>query len=271
LPSRRRRRDRSYSASGGYEASSFEEAIRILRSSLEVALTDLAQPRVIFTSALPEEGKTTVCTQTALSFASAGRRTVLVDLDLRRPAAHRLVGAHNEFGATDVLLRRRPLDEVMQYVEVPSTAGGGRSRLYVLAAGPAVTNPAEVLGSGRTLRLLDALAEQADLVLVDAPPVLPVADTLVIGRIASGAILVTEARATALPAVQKAKDLLVRNQTRLLGVVLNKFDVNRDGDPYGYGWQPDAAEPADAVGGAGTAVAVEGGGGPGPQLEDLTT
>jgi receptor protein-tyrosine kinase len=171
-----------------------------------------------------------------MAFASAGIRTVLVDLDLRHPNAHVLVGGHNEFGAADVLLGRRSLSDVMQYVELPGYPGRTQPGLYLLATGGPVASPTELLGSGRTARLLEGLAAQADLVLVDSPPALPVADTLVVGRIASGAVLVTEARATAITAVQKAKDLLVQNQTRLLGVVLNKFQARDVSAGYGYGY-----------------------------------
>jgi Mrp family chromosome partitioning ATPase len=97
---------------------------------------------------------------------------------------------------------------------------------------------------GRTARVLDTLTRQADLVLLDSPPVLPVADSLVIGRVAAGAILVVESRRTPITAVQKAKDLLIRNRTRLLGVTLNKFEDRQPshgftyGSAYGYGTPP---------------------------------
>jgi len=220
------------------ERTSFEEALRILRSNLGVALVDLERPTVIFTSPSPNEGKTAMCSNLALSFASAGTRVVLVDLDLRHPDAHRLVGAHNEFGVSDVLLNRRSLEESIQYIRLPVTPGQATRGLYFLSTGPPVANPTELLSSGRTQRLLEGLAKQADLVLLDTPPVLPVADTLVIGRMAAGAVLVTESRRTSIEAVIKAKDLLTRNQTRLLGVVLNKFEL-RDAPAtfsYGYGY-----------------------------------
>lgn len=222
-------------APGRDELTEFEEAFRIVRSNLSVVLTDMDRPTVLVTSANANEGKTLTCANLAVSFAAAGQRVVLVDLDLRHPNAHRLVGAHNEFGVSEVLLGRRTLDEAMQYVEVRSERSRRRPGLYFLGTGSQVADPAELLGGGRTSRLLDGLANQADLVLLDAPPVLPVADTLVIGRMASGAIMVTEARATAIAAVQKGKDLLIRNQTRLLGVVLNKFQHRDAGYGYGYG------------------------------------
>jgi capsular exopolysaccharide synthesis family protein len=203
-----------------------------------VALLDLERPTVIFTSPNPNEGKTSMCSNLALSFASADTRVVLVDLDLRHPDAHRLVGAHNEFGVSDVLLNRRSLEDSIQYIALPALPGQSSRGLYFLSTGPPVANPTELLSSGRTQRLLEALSKQADLVLLDTPPVLPVADTLVIGRMAAGAVLVTESRQTSIDAVIKAKDLLTRNQTRLLGVVLNKFE-NRDARAtfgYGYGY-----------------------------------
>src|SRR5438270_645999 len=89
-------------------------------------------------------------------------------------------------------------------------------------------------GAGRTARLLGALAEQADLVLVDTAPVLPVADTLVVGRFAAGALLVIEARATPVPSISRAKDALTRNQTRILGLVINRLKAQDSAYSYGY-------------------------------------
>ncbi|HWE67142.1 MAG TPA: CpsD/CapB family tyrosine-protein kinase [Acidimicrobiales bacterium] len=230
------------------ERNTFEEALRILRSNLSVALLDLERPTVIFTSPNPNEGKTVTCANLAMSFAASGKRVVLVDLDLRHPNAHKLIGAHNEFGVSDVLLGRRTLEESIQYIGLPTPRGQSEWGLYFLATGHPVANPTELLGSGRTHQLLEGLARQADLVLLDTPPILPVADTLVIGRMAAGAVLVTESRNTAIDAVNKAKDLLTRNQTRLLGVVLNKFQARdaRGTFNYGYGYGY-GATPEDVV------------------------
>ncbi len=227
------------------ERTAFEEALRILRSNLGVALLDLERPTVIFTSPNPNEGKTSMCSNLAMSFASTGMRVVLVDLDLRHPDVHRLVGAHNEFGVSDVLLNRRSLEESIQYIRLPAPPGQVEQGLYFLSTGPPVANPTELLSSGRMQMLLEGLGKQADLVLLDTPPVLPVADTLVIGRMAAGAVLVTESRHTSIDAVIKAKDLLTRNQTRLLGVVLNKFE-NPDAPAafsYGYGYGDHQVDP----------------------------
>lgn len=222
-------------------APSQEEAIRILRSNLQVLLEDLERPSVIVTSAQAGEGKTTTCSWLAISFAVAGRRTVLIDLDLRHPDAHRVIHASNEVGVTDVLRGRTTADESMQYIEVEdgNAAAGG---FYFLGTGPQVDNPTELLSSSRLPRLLATLAKQADVILIDSPPVLPVADTLVIGRMVAGAVLVVEARSTPVPAVLQAKGALIRNQTRLLGLVLNKLDSRDAPHGYGYGYGTTVAD-----------------------------
>lgn len=201
----------------------FEEAFRVLRANLTVALADMTSPSVVVTSANSGEGKTTACCQLALAFAAAGQRVVVVDLDLRNAGAHRVLGGHNEFGSAEVLLGHRSLQDSLQYLQPVLSPDAEAAGLYFLAAGGWVDNPADVLAGGRTARLLDSVSAQADIVLIDTPAVLPVADTLTFGRIASGALLVTEVGRTATEAVEKAKDLLVRNHTRLLGVMINKF------------------------------------------------
>jgi protein-tyrosine kinase len=208
-----------------------------VRSNLQVSLADFKRPRVIVTSPNAGEGKTVTCANLAVSFARAGQRVVLVDLDLRHPDAHRLVGAHNRFGVCDLLLGRRSLEDCLQYLQLPGLDAQSAQGVYFIGTGPRVRNPTELLGMSRTAVMLDELGKQADLILIDAPPVLPVADMLVIGRIVTGVILVVEARRTTVTDISKTKDLLTRNQTRILGMVLNKAR-QRDGsygDTYGYG------------------------------------
>lgn len=211
------------------------EAFRVLRANLEVALVDLDPASVIVTSAHAGEGKTATCAQIARSFVDAGRRVVVVDLDLRNPELHRWLDVDNVRGASDVLTERCRLEDALQLVELPAANGGPPRALYVLAAGAPVPNPTEILGGQRTVRLLAALADQSDILLIDTPPVLPVADTLIISRIAAGALLVVD-KETSIEAARSAKDALVRNHARVLGVVLNRFEPRAGGDTeYGYG------------------------------------
>jgi capsular exopolysaccharide synthesis family protein len=209
-----------------------DESFRLVRSQLLVMLADLNNPTVVVTSSLADEGKTATCAALAVSLARAGRRVVAVDVDLRHPNLHARFGAHNEVGLSNVLLDQILLEDALQYVELEDEGQG----LYFLATGSETKNPTELLGTARIARLLDVLSSQADVLLLDTPPVLPVADTLVIGRMAAGAILVVESRSTPVPSVMQAKDALTRNQTRLLGVVLNKVQPRDLTTTIGYGY-----------------------------------
>lgn len=226
---RRRRR-----ASFGSE-SSRREALRILRTNVLVATEDLPNPVIMVTSAVPEEGKTSTCAELAVTLARDGHRVVLVDADLRHPAAHRWIGGRNDAGLSDVLRQRRPLRQCLQYVEIGK--GADKAGLYFLGTGPATATPSELLGTDRMRATLAALSKEADFVLLDTPPVLPVADTLVVGHLASATILVVASRSTPAPSVIKARDALTRNHTRLLGVVVNKLDAEDLAADYGYGFE----------------------------------
>ena len=213
-------------------AASFEDAYQMLRAGLSAALSDIKQPRVMVTSPTDGEGKTVTCINLAICFAKAGHRVVVVDSDLRHPDAHRLLGARNEAGLTDLLLGRRPPERCLQFLELPG--GGG---IYFVGTGPIADNPAELLSRDATLKVLDVIGEQADIMLVDTPPVLTVADSLIIGRQVSGALMVVQAHRSTVPEVRRAKEVLERNQTRVFGVVLNRFD-RRD---HGY-WEAPTTE-----------------------------
>ena len=207
-----------------------------MRSNLAVVLSDLDKPSVIVTSAHPGEGKTATTVNLARSLATAGNRVVLIDFDLRHPDIHHWVGVPNDLGVTDVLLGES-LASCLKHVDVGPGPRDASRGIYVLTAGGAVDNPAELLGTPRTRQMLDELSQQTDVVLIDTPPVLLVSDTLVIGRMVAGALLVIESRKTQIPAAQHAKDALIRNQTRLLGVVINKVQPRDAADGgYGYGY-----------------------------------
>lgn len=219
----RRRPDRAVTRS---------EAFRVVRTNLEVLVGELQVATVAITSAHAGEGKTGTCAQLARSLADSGRRVVVVDLDLRNPDLHNWFGLENRVGASDVLTERLGIDGALQRVALPSVRGADPSSMYVLTAGGAVPDHTELLGSRRTAAMIDALASQADILLIDTPPVLPVADTLVISRMVAGAVLVVD-RDTAVTDAKAAKDALVRNHARVLGVVLNRIDARQGGHEYG--------------------------------------
>ncbi|MBV9951293.1 MAG: CpsD/CapB family tyrosine-protein kinase [Acidimicrobiia bacterium] len=207
----------------------------MLRSNLDVAVSELDNPCIVITSAAEGEGKTSTCVALAQSLAATGSKVVLVDLDLRDPDAHEVIGGHNDVGVSDVLLGRCGVEECLQRVTLDSGEGMPPSGLFFLAAGPRVANPTELLSEARLAQALDGLAAVADIVFLDTPPVLAVADSLVIGRLAAGAVLVVQAGVTPAPLVKRAKEALERNQVGLLGVVLNQFDPRFAAEAFDVG------------------------------------
>jgi capsular exopolysaccharide synthesis family protein len=222
----------------GKRRESAREAFRVMRSNLLVAITGLDRPSVAVTSAMPGEGKTSTCVGIAQSLAAAGLRVVLADFDLRSPDSHRVLGTTSQLGVSDVLLGSHRLEECLQELTFTSIEPV-RPTIEFLPAGQPVANPTELLTSARTPELISRMTLRADIVLIDAPPVLAVADTLEIGRSVGGVVLVVEAAHTSMPSVTRARDALARGGVNVIGVVLNRFDAKHGADAYegapGYG------------------------------------
>jgi capsular exopolysaccharide synthesis family protein len=222
------------------------EAFRTLRTNLQFADVDHPPRVIVVTSALPAEGKSTSACNVALTLALGGARVVLVDGDLRKPAVGKYLGISNAAGLTSVLAGQHELrDVVVDY---------GRNTLAVLPSGPTPPNPSELLGSQQMADLLATLANHYDLVVIDAPPLLPVTDAAVLSAIADGAVLVLRHGRTRREEAQRAIQALAAVNAKLLGTVLN-FAPKRgrrggyDGYGYGYGYGTDAVtipDPAEA-------------------------
>jgi capsular exopolysaccharide synthesis family protein len=224
------------------------EAFGFLRSNLAVALADVGEPTIMVTSARAGEGKTFTTAHLALSLAAAGHKVGLIDLDLRRPTLHERFEVENTAGAAEILLGTRAPNECVHHLEVDAGVGQ-RGSLRLLTAGQPVPQTTELLTTQLSVKLIDAMIGRVrssapglttpDIVLIDCPPVLPVADALVIARVTSGALLVVAAGVTPATAVRHARDALTRNKTRLLGVVLNAQSAEHsstDDRYYGYGY-----------------------------------
>lgn len=168
----------------------------------------------MITSGLPGEGKSLTAANLALSFANAGKATVLVDADMRRPAQSALFGLPNVYGLSAVLAGSCTLTEALQ--SVPRA-----NNLWVLPAGPTPPNPAELLGTHRAQELFAGLANDYEVVIYDTPPAAMVADPLVLAPQVDGVILVVSAENSDYVQSQKAKEALEKVGARILGVVLN--------------------------------------------------
>lgn len=204
------------------------EAYRVLRANIELSTVDQPIRALLVSSAGPLEGKSTTVANLAIAIAQSGKRIILVDTDLRRPTLHKLFQQTNKHGVTTALFRR---DGVRASDHLVSTGLGG---LLLMPSGPLPPNPAELLGSRRMAELVEELKSQADIVLFDSPPLLPVADATLLASLCDAALLVVLAANTRADALVRAKEQLTQSGTRLLGVVLNRVGTQRDGYYYYY-------------------------------------
>lgn len=212
-------------------SSSVSEAYRLLRTSVQFLSIDNNVKVVQVTSSNPQEGKTTTLANLAIAFRRAGLRVVAVDCDLRRPRLHEFFGLTNEVGFTTLLLGTAPVEQAVQ--PVPGLEG-----LWVVASGQVPPNPSELLTSPRTAALFTRLAARCDIVLVDSPPILPVADALVLSQRVDATIVVVLAGSTSRKAVARAFELLQQVNAPVVGGVLNVVRVEGEygGDPYRYSY-----------------------------------
>ncbi len=202
------------------------EAYRSLRTSIQFLALDAPVVTIEITSPSPREGKTTTVANLGVAMARAGQRVVIVGCDLRRPIIHDFFGLDGSLGLTSVILGKAPLSSVLQGVP-------GQNRLTVLPSGPLPPNPAEILSSWRFAEVLTSLQQNADVVLVDAPPVLPVTDAMVLSGRVDATVLVALAGVTTRQEVTRAVELLTQVGAPIVGTVLN--GVAETGE-YGYGY-----------------------------------
>lgn len=209
--------------------SAFAEAYRSVRTALQFSTSE-GVPRVLFiTSPAPSEGKTTTAYALAVNFAQLGKRVLLVDADLRNPSIHKLFAISNHKGLSNYLAGDAKSSEVMS---ATSTRG-----LLFMPTGPLPPNPAELLAGAKMAALLDLAGEKFDQVIIDGPPVLGLADALIVSNLATGTLLVVGSGATRVGYARGSIKRLLAARAHLLGVVLTKFDAPRGtGYAYGYGY-----------------------------------
>lgn len=212
--------------------SAISEAYGSLRGALLYS-TRHGLPRVMaITSAQPTEGKSTTAFATASGFARMGRRVLLVDADMRRPSVHHKIGHDNRRGLSSLLVSQDPAASAIVESGLPNFS--------LLPSGPIPPSPTELLTSPRMIALLDEFASNYDVVLLDSPPVLGLADAPALAALADGVVFVIEAERGRRGALKTALKRLRSVNALLLGAVLTKFDPskasNRYSEYYGYSY-----------------------------------
>ncbi|MDA0242561.1 MAG: CpsD/CapB family tyrosine-protein kinase [Chloroflexi bacterium] len=191
--------------------SPVSEAYRTLRTNLSFYSLDNSLHTLVVTSPAPEEGAAETAANLAVTMAQSGKRTILVECDLRRPSLHTLFNLSAEPGLTNTLLGQQ------ENVPLQQTAV---ENLVLLTSGAQPPNPADLLGSRRMDGLIEQLRQQADIVIFHAPPVAAVTDATVLGSKVDGVLLVIQAGKTRRDHAQKAKEILAKANVRLIGATL---------------------------------------------------
>lgn len=202
------------------------EQIKTIRTNLNYAMVGKPLKTLMVTSAIQGEGKSTVAGNLAIEYAKKGLQVLLVDADLRRPTVHQTFGVPNQRGLSSWLSGQ--LEDVNDAIH-PALA-----HLFVMPSGPKPPNPAELLASDKMTEFLTVATRKLDLVIVDAPPVLPVTDARILAGQVDGTMLVVRQNGVEKTTVRQAVGALKKAHTQLLGAVLNDVDVKTHGYGYGY-------------------------------------
>lgn len=214
------------------------EAFRVLRTNMQFVDVDRKSNVFVVTSSVPEEGKTATATNLAITIAQAGQKVLLVEGDLRRPKITQNLRLEPAVGLTTVLVGRLPLADAIQTHTTPN--------LSVLTSGAIPPNPSELLQSAAMTDVINDLRVHYDVIVIDAPPLLPVTDAALLTSQADGALLVIRHGKTTKDQVRHAIERLTAVDARVLGVVLNMVPTRRSGGSYygyGYGYAPDSDRP----------------------------
>ncbi len=227
------------------------EAYRVVRTNLSFAGVDGGLQNILVTSASPSEGKSTTVANLAVTLAQTSKKVIVVDADLRRPTQHNLFDMPNNFGLTTAVLdNESPVVAHLQETKVPG--------LSLLSSGPLPPNPSELLNSHRMQQVMQDLANEADYVIYDSPPVLTVADAAIMAPKMSGCLLVVKAAQTRRDALIDGVERLAKADALIFGAVINQLKRGQSGYYHDYYYQHynyyGGDQPADKRKGLGSAL-----------------
>jgi capsular exopolysaccharide synthesis family protein len=222
--------------------SSAAECVRLVRTNLLFALPGREVRKLVVTSASPKEGKTHTALNLAISMALSNQKTLLIDSDMRRPRLNKVFGTSEAAGLSNLCVGKAEIDDVVQKTAIEN--------LFLLPSGPIPPNPAELLQTEQFLGTLDAISRKFDKLIFDSPPIMAVADPLILSRFVDGVILVVRSGVSSRDVVFRGVQALSDVQARVLGAVLNGVDITK---PYygryyqyyrrGYGQESHDADP----------------------------
>ena len=202
------------------------EAYRVIRTSVQFAQAGKELKTIAITSCTPNEGKSMTVANLAIVLTQAGKSVLIMDCDMRNPTVHKNFNLSNKVGLSSCISMGTAVADAVQAT--------GIEGLDALTAGVIPPNPSELLGSERMQELLQEAREIYDYVLIDLPPVLPVADALILGAMVDGVVLVIDSGEVKVDLARDVKNQLQHAGANILGVVLNKVRSEHHGYGYGY-------------------------------------
>jgi exopolysaccharide transport family protein len=208
----------------GHPKSMLSEAYRNIRTSILLSFSEKPPKKIAITSPNPSEGKTTTVINTAIALSQTGAQVLIIDADLRKPRIHKIFNHENGLGLSNFLSGHGDLESVVKKSEVPN--------LFYIPSGPIPPNPSELLGSILFKKMVESLEARFDHIILDSPPVLGFADSIILSNSVDGVILTVLGGKTPRETLQRAKEVLQQVDTKILGVVINRVDIRRS--DYGY-------------------------------------
>jgi len=195
------------------------EAFKILRTNIEFMIPGKNKSRIImFTSALPGEGKSTIIANLALSVCESGKKVIIVDCDLRKPFMHKFFSLENARGLVSIIVGAAPCQEAIHR----DVMGQG---LDLINSGPIPPNPTELLMTEGFKQLLAELSQNYDYIFIDAPPTLNMADTAIIGHLADATMFIITAGKTRIELIKRCLRQLSQTNVEVSGILLNRFNI----------------------------------------------
>lgn len=214
--------------------SNLSEAFRTLRTALQFTGISGAPKSLMVTSTEPAEGKSTITQKLAENFGQLGLKVLIVDADMRRPTQHRIAGIPNSLGLSNLLTNTVHVSQVSSEVEVMRNTPW--ENVWLVTAGTPPPNPADLLSSEKMGLFVEACTSRFDIVLIDSPPVIGLADALLLSRLAEASMMVVSARKATRKAVQGALKRLKSAAGHIVGTTLNRFEMDNIEYKYSYNY-----------------------------------
>lgn len=199
--------------------SPITEQYRLIKNNIHFSSVDQEIKSIVVTSPEPSDGKSTIAANLAIVLAQQGKPVLLVDADLRKPTVHYTFNDSNREGLTSVLTKKVYLYQATTKTQIPN--------LDILTSGPIPPNPSELLNSNSMEKIMGEMNDMYEYVVFDSPPVLVVTDPQILANKCDGVVLVVASGNTQKDYAMKAKDLLVKANAKLLGVVLNGVKLTK--------------------------------------------